>query len=204
MAPCFRGRERAGVRGRGRFRGRPSALQIGDDAFDLAHHVVERFVLIGPQRHRLRVLRRRLQLGEGGGGPAARPENHRDHLRLAAIVPLQRLLDLDAPAVLGGDEAGAHQQQDDVRRGQVPIDLLFPLLADVDVPIVPLGDHPAPAEESQVILQLAPQLLVLMRIRVEEADRLFLMFSASHAFDRPTLPSDRITQPAIAIGNRKA
>jgi hypothetical protein len=47
-------------------------LQVGDHALDLARHVLQRLVRIGPGCHRLCIRRRRLQLGEGRRVPRAR------------------------------------------------------------------------------------------------------------------------------------
>jgi hypothetical protein len=47
------------------------------------------------------------------------------------------------------------------------IDLLRPLVTDVDVAVVPLGDLLAPAQPGQVILKLLSQLLVAVRVGVE-------------------------------------
>ncbi len=62
---------------------------------------------------------------------------------------------------------------------QLAVDLLRPLLADVDVrschsAIIPLQ------RSGQMIFKLLPQLLVAVRVGVEQADRLFLMCSVRH------------------------
>ena len=108
---------------------------------DPAGDIVEGGILIRPLCHRPGILRHRLQSGKVGPTPAAGAQDHRHDDRLAAVVALKRLLDLDAPAIIRCDETGADQEQDDVGRGQVPVDLLRPLVARIDVAVMPLADQ---------------------------------------------------------------
>jgi hypothetical protein len=89
-------------------------------------------------------------------------EDHRDDPRLAPAVPRQRLGHLLAPAVIRRDEIGADQEQHDVGRGQVPVDLGPPGSAGLELAIVPLGDQPAPLQDGQMGLELEPEVLVLV------------------------------------------
>ncbi len=95
---------------------------------------------------------------------------HRDDNRLSGRVPLHRALHLDVIAVVGSDEVGADQQQNDV----VDFDMLLngtgKLLTRTDPPVMPGLDDPA-ASGGRAEFDLIPQRLVHMGVRKEQARR---------------------------------
>ena len=99
-------------------------------------------VRVRPRRHRLEVPGQALDVGEGRRLPLAGPHQYRHHPRLAADMALECPRRLKVPAVVRGDEVRTDQQQDEVRRFQVSVDLALPITAGVDLPVVPGADRP--------------------------------------------------------------
>ncbi len=130
-------------------RRRLDAYRLGGTT-DGAGHVGERLVLVRPARDGAGVLRGALDLPERGAGPVAVAEDDGDDARVAVLVTLHRPFDLDVPAVVGGEEVGANEEEDDVGRLQVTSDLAVPLLAHDDLAVVPLRDHAVPLEEGEM------------------------------------------------------
>jgi hypothetical protein len=65
-------------------------------------------------------------------------------------VPFQGPLHFDGIAVIRSDKIRADQQQDNVGPFQVVVNLLLPLLAGLDLPVVPSADEALPLEQLQV------------------------------------------------------
>ena len=77
-------------------------------------------------------------------------------------MSLHRPLDLLAPAIIRGDEHGAHQQQDDISLLNVFVDALLPFVPGCNFSIVPLGKDALPLQQRESISQVVPQALVLV------------------------------------------
>jgi pimeloyl-ACP methyl ester carboxylesterase len=73
-------------------------------------------------------------------------------------------------ALLGA--VATDQQQDDVCRLQLTVDFFFPALARYDLPVVPLTDQALPLDQPQRGREVIAKPLVLVRIRVEDCERL--------------------------------
>ena len=121
-----------------------------DDLADTARDIGEGFVLVGPGRHGLAVLGQRLQLGEGRAPPIHRSENHRDDPGVAGVVALQRAGHLQVVAVVGGEEVGADEKEDDGRAVQMRVDFAGPLIARADLAVVPRVDDALALEQAEV------------------------------------------------------
>jgi hypothetical protein len=80
-------------------------------------------------------------------------------------VPLHRLRHLPFVAVIGREEVGAHQQQNDVVGLDMPVDFFRKILTGTDPSVVPDLDDPLPLEQRKLLFDLVPQRLVGMRIR---------------------------------------
>ena len=64
----------------------------------------------------------------------------RQHCRLALVVPFQRSGELNAPAVLGGDEVGGNETEHDIGAGDGVVDLVFQS-APQDFAVIPALDE---------------------------------------------------------------
>src|SRR5690348_2727565 len=82
-------------------------------------------------------------------------------------MPLQRPLHLDIEAVFRGEEVGTYQEQDDLSRFEVLIDLAGPLGAAGNPPVVPSIDSAAP-KLAQVREKPRAQRLIFVGIRDEQ------------------------------------
>ena len=142
-------------------------LQVGDRALDSGGDLVERCVVVRPLADRLAIFRHRLQAAERRPLPPAGAEDDRNYPRLAKLMSRKCLRHLLAPAIVGGNEVGTDQQQDDVGRCQLPVYLSFPLVAGTDHPVVPFGDQLASTQEREMRFEFAAERLVAVRVGVE-------------------------------------
>jgi hypothetical protein len=69
----------------------------------------------------------------------------------------QCLRHLLAPTIVGGNEVGTDQQQDDVGLCQLPVYLTFPLLASTDHPVVPFSDQLTSTQEREMCFEFAAE-----------------------------------------------
>jgi hypothetical protein len=73
-------------------------------------------------------------------------------------------------AIITRNEVGAHEEQDDVSRFNVSVDLLVPLLSGADEPGMPPADHVLLHQSREVFLKLVAVRFVLGRIRKEDME----------------------------------
>src|SRR5215208_6418381 len=144
------------------------ALQVGRGFGDPLGDDRERLVAVRVLRHGFGVRRERLKLSERCALPEDGAEDDRDDPRVAALVTGHRAFELDVVAVVGGEEVRADQQEDDLRLLEPLVDLTLPVGAGADLPVVPLPDDALPAEDREVLLELVAELLVPVRVRVEQ------------------------------------
>jgi hypothetical protein len=88
--------------------------------------------------------------------------------RLTGPGALDRAHHLLLVAEVGGQEVGTDQQQDDVGRLELAIDLAPPLAPRLDVVVEPLGDQAVPPQHRHVLAQLPEHVHVGMAVRVED------------------------------------
>src|SRR5262249_1581912 len=78
---------------------------------------------------------------------------------------------LDIVAVVGGDEVGTHQQEDDTGGVEVLVNLPLPLARHGDIAVAPTPDDPLPFEDAKVLQQLPEERLVLVGVGEEDSTR---------------------------------
>src|SRR5208337_1964978 len=108
---------------------------------------------------------------ERGTHPVNRTEQDRDHRRLAFVMAIKSPLGFNVVAVIRGEKRRTDQKQDDLGFLQVLVELTPPFLACPDSSVMPTYDIALPLQESQVLLELVPQSLILVGVSVEQADR---------------------------------
>ena len=107
---------------------------------------------MGQLGHRPTVGRGNPELPEECVLPAVdRPQDNRDDAGLPLVVSLQGTLQLEVVAVVGGDEVGTDQQEDDPGGVEVLVDLPLPLGPRGNLPVVPAADDPGPLQDAQVL-----------------------------------------------------
>ena len=94
-------------------------------------------------------------------------ENDRDDDGFAVLMPLHRARHFDVIAVIGGEKVGADEQEDDLRRVHVFVNLPAPFLTSDDAAVVPLADDTVSSQHGEVRLQLVTQCFVLVGVGVE-------------------------------------
>src|SRR5271157_3325390 len=142
-----------------------------DRTADALGDVLERLVLVRPCRHGPQVNRESLEPEERGTHPVNRTEQDRDHRRLAFVMAIKSPLGFNVVAVIRGEKRRTDQKQDDLGFFQVLVELTLPLLACPDSSVMPTYDIALPLQESQMLLKLVSQSLILVRVSVEQADR---------------------------------
>src|SRR5271157_2276000 len=142
-----------------------------DRSADALGNVLERLVLVRPCRHGPQVNRESLEPEERGTHPVNRTEQDRDHRRLAFVMAIKSPLGFNVVAVIRGEKRRTDQEQDDLGFFQVLVELTLPLLACPDSSVMPTYDIALPLQESQGLFQFVTEGLVLVGVRVEEADR---------------------------------
>src|SRR5271157_3037016 len=123
-----------------------------DRSADALGDVLERLVLVRPCRHGPKVSRESLKPGERRTLPVNRAEQDGDHRRLAFVIAIKSPSGLNVVAVIRGEKRRTDQEQDDLGFFQVLVELILPLLARSDHPVVPADDVALPLEEYQVLL----------------------------------------------------
>lgn len=96
--------------------------------------------------------------------PVARPQNDWDHHSIAGGMPLHCPQHFAVVAIVGREEVGADEQQDNVRGVQVVIDFVAKILPRLDSAIVPGVDEPLPLEGRQMLFQPVTQRLISVRV----------------------------------------
>jgi hypothetical protein len=86
-------------------------------------------------------------------------------------MPLQGPFQLDVVAVIGSQEVGADQQQNDVGCIQIFIDGARPFRSRRDPAVMPGMDHPLALQGGEVGAQIFTQLLIPVGVGVEEMKR---------------------------------
>jgi len=94
--------------------------------------------------------------------PVARTEDDGDDDSFTCLVPLHRPRHLPLVAIIGREEVGAHQQQNDVVGLDVPVDFPREILTSADPSVVPDLDDPLPLEQRKLLFDLIAQRLVGM------------------------------------------
>jgi hypothetical protein len=163
-------RHRRGGRSRSRVGWGPGR-EARDGVPDAASDIRERPVPVWPLGQGLAVLRQSLELPERGRVPVARPQDDRDDPGRPRLVTLHRPLRFHVPAIVRVKEVGTDEQQDDVCGLEVPVNLAHPLGPGTDASVVPFGDDALTPQPAEGRLELVPEELVLVRVRVEQADR---------------------------------
>ncbi len=115
------------------------------------------------------VLREPAQFAKRRILPVYRAQNNRDDAGLASLMALQGSRHLFLVAVVGADEVGANEQQDDVGAVEVVVDFVGPLIARKDTAIVPGLDETLPLQQLQVGFELLAQDVVFVGVAVEQA-----------------------------------
>src|SRR5208283_4782863 len=87
------------------------------------------------------------------------------------VMAIKSPLGFNVVVVLRGEKRRTDQKQDDLGFFQVLVELSLPLLACPDPSVMPTYDIALPLQESQMLLKLVSQSLILVRVRVEQADR---------------------------------
>jgi hypothetical protein len=98
-------------------------------------------------------------------------DDHRNDLRLLGVVAFQGTRHLDVDAIIGVQEVGAHQEQNDVGRFELSIDRASPRRAWKDLAVVPCLDQPVALKHAQVLLELNAIRIVLGRVTEEDPKR---------------------------------
>ena len=114
--------------------------------------------------HGLAVLRDRHQAAERRSFPIAGTQDDRDDACFLAMMALQRTRHLDVVAILGGDEIGTDQQQDDVGAVELVADLAVELVARSNAAVVPCGDRALTFEGGKMLLKLVSKILIRVRM----------------------------------------
>ena len=112
-----------------------------------------------------------LEFAEGGGFPVAGFEQNGDDAGLSLIVALESLLHFGVVAVVGGEEVGADQEQDDVGGVEVGGDRVCPVGSGGDVAIVPGGDDALFGQQGEVGGEVVAQGFVFVGVGEEEGER---------------------------------
>lgn len=103
--------------------------------------------------------------------PIDRSEDHWNNARLAGLMPIHRACHLAAPAVIGRDEVGANQKQNDLGRFEDIIDGGPDLAARSDLSIMPRANGTLPLEGLEMLNELIMERLVSVRIGHENRQR---------------------------------
>jgi hypothetical protein len=80
-------------------------------------------------------------------------------------------LHFDTVAVVGSDEVGADQKQDDMSRAHVSIDLVTPFLTSANAAVVPTDNQTVSSQQRKLLLEFVAQLLVFVGVRVKDFKR---------------------------------
>src|SRR5271157_5958122 len=104
------------------------------------------------------------------GPPSHRAQKDGDHNRLAFVMAIKSPLG-HVVVVIRGEKRRTDQKQDDLGFFQILVELTLPLLACPDSSVMPTYDIALPLQESQMLLKLVSQSLILVRVSVEQADR---------------------------------
>jgi hypothetical protein len=125
-------------------------------------------VSAAPFRDRFAVLRQNLQFAKRRGLPVNIPQDYRDYSGISGLMPVNGSLHFYSIRVIGRDKVRADEEQDDVSSFKVGINLVLPLLAGDDLPIVPAFDEALSLKELEMSVQFVPKSLVTMRIAIEQ------------------------------------
>ena len=155
-------------------------MEFFNGAANGAGNVEKGLVCILPQGHRARVFGHGLQFGEGSLLPEAGPQDDGNHQRLTELVAFQCPRHFPVPAIVGRQKTGAHEKENDVRGVQVLVNPTLPVFSGDDLTVVPVGDHAAPSEHGQLLLELLPERLILVRIGVKKSQRFLLIRRTRH------------------------
>lgn len=83
-------------------------------------------------------------------------------------MALQRLLNFDIPAVVGGQKVSTDQQQDNVSFAERGVDIARPIRTWHNFAIMPARDNPLPFQMFEMCAELLPQGFILMGVRKED------------------------------------
>ncbi len=103
--------------------------------------------------------------------PVGGTEEHPEDVSTPAPAR-HRPLELDLVELVGGEEVGADQEQDDARLGHAALHLGAPVGAGADAATAPARDAPLALQQREVLLELLAEGLVLGRVTEEERDGL--------------------------------
>src|ERR1700721_574791 len=126
-------------------------------SLDRGDHVLECLIDVRPLRYWPPILRRGQESPERQIVPVTGPQDDRDYLCLAAIMPFESPLHFAFKAVIRSDEIRAYKQKDHVRGVDVAIDGRSAFLTGGDTAIMPGVDQALPAEPRGMDLQLGAE-----------------------------------------------
>ena len=121
-------------------------MEVGEEAAEASGDILPGKVSIRPLRDGIAVLGQALQGGEISCLPIAGADDDGDDASLFGFVALQSTLHLLLVAIVGGEEVGADEQEDEPGLLQVGVDVVGPVVAGEDLAVVPGGDEMLPFE----------------------------------------------------------
>ena len=126
---------------------------LGQGLANASDHLCQRFVTIGPAGDGFVVTGKRLQLSQWGVFPIHRAHEDGNDTGCTGLMSPYGFLELDSPAIVGGEEVRTDEQENHAGRLQMAIDLVRPFCSRHDLAVVPGGDESLPLQETQMFLQ---------------------------------------------------
>src|SRR5262249_45287396 len=124
----------------------------------------ERLILIAPCRHGTRVLGQALQLAKQRRLPVGRTQEDWDPTSLATLVPCKGAAHFHIVAILGGEEVGADEQQNQVGGLQMIVNIARPFSATRDLAIMPDCNDTFTLQLAEMRQELVLQLCVFVGV----------------------------------------
>jgi hypothetical protein len=112
----------------------------------------------------------RLKFAERRAVPVARAENDRNDASASIFVTCKGSLAFNLVAVLGLNEVGAYEQQNNLCAVESDVDSIPPLISSGNLPVMPLQDLPVSLVNDQLPPDFVHQSFICMSIREEDFD----------------------------------
>src|SRR5580704_4531431 len=142
--------------------------QVGNDVSNSSGNLVEGPILGCPIRNRLPISRECLEFAESRIRPITRTQDNWNHASFACFMPSERTSQLDVIAIVGSEEVSADEQEHNIRRFYVIINMTLPFDTGCDLPIVPSHDDIVPLERAEMRFEPVSHLLVFVRVAEKE------------------------------------
>ena len=154
---------------RGRGRGKGGGFERGDEGAEVLSDMEEGLVGVLPEGDGGLVMGERLEGAEGGVLPVYGAEDDGDNASFFGVVTCHCLFD-DVPEVIGGEEVGADEEQDEVGGVESIARFTGAIAPGGDLAIAPVGDDSFAFEQAEVLAQFIAPGFVLGGVGDEDFD----------------------------------